>query len=426
MNTSFFQRPVCVIGGIRLPFCRVGTQYSDLGAQELVTENLKELVSKYGLAGERLGEVALGTVFYPPSTWNFARDVVLNTALAPETPGVFVQRACATSLDAGIDVAHKIASGQIEVGIAGGSESMSNVNLFLSQDFSRRFVGMSRAKTWKDKLSTWKGVSLGEMKPQAPAAVEPTTHLSMGEHCELMAKTWKIAREEQDQLALVSHQNGVKAYERGFYKDLIQSFRGIDRDNNLRADTSMEKMAKLKPAFDRTGAGTLTAGNSSPLTDGAATVLLASESWAKSRGVTPLAYLRAAETAAIDLKTEGLLMAPAYAASRLLDKLGMPLQSFNFYEIHEAFAAQVLCTLKAWESSEFCKDRLGKKDPLGSIDRAKLNVAGGSVALGHPFGATGARIIATLAALLNEKGSGKGLISICTGGGMGTVAVMER
>ncbi len=426
MKSPFFQRPVCVIGGLRLPFCRAGSQYSDFGAQELLSENLKELVQKFGLTGERVGEVALGAVFYPPSTWNFARDIVLGSGLDPQSPGVFVQRACATSLDASIDVAHKIASGQIEVGIAGGAESMSNINLFLSEDFSRRFVSMSRAKTLKDKLLTWKGLSLSEIKPHAPAAVEPTSHMSMGEHCEEMAKTWKISREDQDALSLKSHQNGTRAYEKGTYQDLIQPFHGITKDNNLRADTSMEKMAKLKPAFDKTGTGTLTAGNSSPLTDGAATVILASEAWAKSRGITPLAYIRGAETAAIDLKTEGLLMAPAYAVSRLLDKMSMKLQDFDLYEIHEAFAAQVLCTLKAWETPEFCKDKLGKSDVLGSIDRDKLNIAGGSVALGHPFGATGARIVATLGKLLEEKGSGKGLISICTGGGMGTVAVMER
>ncbi len=419
-------RPVAVLGGIRVPFCRVNTNYVELQTQDLLAESLKELVQRYGLKNQVVGDVALGTTFYHPSTWNLAREVVLKSGLSPETPAMGMQRACATSLDAAIDISNKIAMGQMDVGIAGGGESLSNVALFYWREIPRRLLRMSQAKGMGDRIKALKGFSLKELKPEVPPAYEPTTGRTMGEHCEMMAKEWHIAREAQDALALRSHKNGVAAYQRGFYKDLVMPFRGVQQDNNLRSDSSMERLAKLAPAFDRTGAGTLTAGNSSPLTDGAACVLLASEDWAKKNHFPVRAYLTHYQNAAIDLRNEGLLMAPAYAVPRMLARAGMKLQDFDFYEIHEAFAAQVLCTLKAWESPEFCKKKLGLEEPLGSISPDKLNVAGGSVALGHPFGATGARIVATLAKLLDEKGSGKGLISICTGGGMGTVAILEK
>lgn len=419
-------RPVAVLGGIRLPFCRVGTAYADLGNLEMMTENLKELVQRFGLRNQKVDEVVLGTVFFHPSTWNFARDVVLQSGLAPESPAMGMQRACATSLDAALEIANKIALGKIEVGIAGGVESMSNVALFYRPRFARRLHKMSRAKSMLEKVSAFKGMSLSEIKPDHPAAFEPTTKRSMGEHCEMMAKTWKIPREAQDELSLKSHRHGTAAFQRGFYQDLVMPFRGISQDNNLRADTSMEKLAKLSPAFDRTGSGTLTAGNSSPFTDGAASVILASEEWAKRNRFPVRAWITHSENAAIDLREEGLLMAPAYAVSRMLERAKLKLQDFDFYEIHEAFAAQVLCTLRAWESPEFCKTKLHREEPLGSIPMEKLNTVGGSVALGHPFGATGARIVATMAKLLDEKGSGRGLVSICTGGGMGTVAILEK
>jgi len=418
-------RKVAILGGSRIPFCRVGTNYGETPVIDMMTASLNGLVDKYGLKGQTVGDVALGTVFYPPSEWNLARDAVLKSGLSRHSPGLGIQRACATSLDGAISVSNKIALGNIDVGIAGGVESMSNVTLFYGPQMSRRLVKSGQAKDWKTRLSAWKGFSLAELKPGTPATVEPSTGKSMGQHCEMMAQEWKITRQAQDELALASHQNGARAYKEGFYDDLIVSYNGAKKDNNLRDDTSMEKMAKLKTAFDRTPAGTLTAGNSSPFTDGAASVLLANDEWAKSHGLEVQAYLTAYETMAIDPKTEGLLMAPALAVPRMLKRAGLKLQDFDFYEIHEAFAAQVLCTLKAWETPDFCK-RAGWDGALGSIDRAKLNVVGGSVALGHPFGATGARLLASAAKLLAKKGSGRALLSICTGGGMGTVAILER
>ncbi len=417
---------VVVVGGLRLPFCRMGTNYMEYSGVDLLAEVLRGLAEQYDLKTERFGEIALGTVFQHPSMWNFAREAVIRAGLNIESPAITVSRACATSLDATFVVAQKIRSGHIDAGIAGGSESMSGVPLFLPEKLARRFVRMRGAKSLGARLKVWAGFSPGEFKFQAPAPEEPSTGLLMGEACELMAKQWGITRQEQDDLSLKSHQNGVSAYERGFYGDLVRPFAGVQRDNNLRGDTSLEKLAKLKPAFDRSDKGTLTAGNSSPLTDGAAVVLLASEKWAKERGLPILAYLRDCESAAIDMQTEGLLMAPAYAVPRMLKRANLKLQDFAFYEIHEAFAAQVLCTLKAWESEAFFRDRVKLPGPLGKIDRSKLNVAGGSVALGHPFGATGARIVSSLAKLLNEKGGGRGLISVCTGGGMGTTAILEK
>lgn len=417
MNQSKSLRRVAILGGTRLPFCRSGTSYAELSALDLMSACLASLADKFKLKGQTLGDVAVGTVFYHPSVWNFAREAVLRSGLAANTPGLGVQRACATSLEGAITIAHRIAMGNIEVGIAGGAESMSDVALFYRPGLSRRLVGAVQAKTIKDRVRVWKGLKLTDLKPGSPPAFEPTTGKSMGEHCEEMAKAWKVTRTEQDELALRSHQNGVAAYRKGFYRDLVTPFEGIEFDNNLREDTSLEKLAKLKPSFDKTGSGTLTAGNSSPLTDGAAAVLLSSEDWAKERGIPILAYLTEFESCAVDFTKEGLLMAPAYGAIKMLKRMGVKLQEFDFYEIHEAFAAQVVCTLKAWETEAF---------GLGVVDRAKLNVAGGSVAVGHPFGATGARLIATAAKLLAEKGSGKSLLSVCAGGGMGTLAVLER
>ena len=417
---------MAILGGVRLPFCRVGTAYGELGNLDLMTECLKELVTRFLLKDQAVGDVALGTTFFHPSSWNLARDVVLKSGLSLETPAFGLQRACATSLDSTIAVANKIALGKIEVGIAGGVEAMSNVAIFYRPELARRLARMSRAKDLKARIAPWLGFHVKELKPETPAPFEPSTGRSMGEHCEMMVKSWRISRQAQDQFALKSHQTGSAAFQRGFYKDLVMPFRGLAQDNTLRGDTTLEKMAKLPPAFDRTGEGTLTAANSSPLTDGAACVLLASEEWAKRHRFPVRAYLTDYETAAVDIREEGLLMAPAYAVSRLLNRAGIALQDFDYYEIHEAFAAQVLCTLKAWESAEYCRKRLGREQALGEIPREKINVVGGSVALGHPFGATGARLVATLAKLLDEKGSGRGLISICTGGGMGTAAVLER
>ena len=421
-------RRVAVIGGTRIPFCRNNTAYADIGNYQMSLIAVSSLVERYGLSGAVLGEVALGAVLKHSRDFNLGREVALSSGLSPLTPGITMQRACGTSLDTTMHVANKIALGQIDCGIAGGSDTTSDVPIVVSRKLSARLLAVNRAKTFGQKLAAFKGFGVGELKPDFPGVAEPRTGKSMGEHCEMMAKQWQIPREDQDRLALTSHQRAAAAFDRGFYASLVTPFRGVERDNILRADSSYEKLAALKPVFDRSsGQGTLTAGNSTPLTDGAAAVLLASEDYARQRGWPVLAYITHARTAAVDfVGGEGLLMAPTIAVSDLLRDLNLSLQDFDFYEIHEAFAAQVLCTLRAWESADYCRDRLGREQPLGAIDPAKLNVVGSSLALGHPFAATGARIVGTLARLLEEKGAGRGLISICAAGGMGVVAVMER
>jgi acetyl-CoA C-acetyltransferase len=420
---------VGVIGGVRIPFCRNNTAYADVGNFGMSVKVLGALVERYGLHGVELGEVALGAVIKHASDWNLAREALLSSGLAPTTPGITTARACGTSLDNAIIVANKIALGQIQAGIAAGSDTTSDVPIVYGDRLRRRLLAINRAKGWQDKLAAaTRGFSLSELKPSFPGVAEPRTGMSMGEHCEKMAREWHIGREEQDRLALESHHKLAAAYEAGFMDDLVVPFRGVKRDNILRPDTSMEKLATLKPAFDRTsGHGTLTAGNSTALSDGAAAVLLAGEDWAAARGLPVQAWVRDAEVAAVDfVHGEGLLMAPTVAVARLLARNNLGLQDFDFYEIHEAFAAQVLCTLRAWESADYCRNRLGLSTPLGSIDPAKLNVHGSSLAVGHPFAATGARLVATLAKELAQKGSGRGLISVCTAGGMGVVAILER
>lgn len=422
-------RRVGVIGGVRIPFCRNNTAYADVGNFGMSVKVLGALVERFGLHGVELGEVALGAVIKHSSDWNLAREALLSSGLAPTTPGITTARACGTSLDNTIIVANKIAVGQITAGIAGGSDTTSDVPIVYGTRLRKRLLTMNRAKTPLDKVKVaLRGFSLRELKPSFPGVAEPRTGKSMGDHCEQMAKEWQITREAQDQLALDSHHKLATAYADGFFNELLVPFRGLKRDGFLRPDSTMEKLATLKPAFDKTsGRGTLTAGNSTGLSDGAAAVLLASDEWAAQRGLTIQAYLRDAEVAAVDfVHGEGLLMAPTIAVPRMLARQGLTLQDFDYYEIHEAFAAQVLCTLRAWESAEYCKSRLGLDAPLGSIDPAKLNVHGSSLAVGHPFAATGARIIATLAKMLEQKGSGRGLISICTAGGMGVTAILER
>ena len=423
------QRRVGVIGGVRIPFCRNNTAYADVGNFGMSVKVLGALVERFGLHGVELGEVAMGAVIKHASDWNLAREAVLSSGLAPTTPGITTARACGTSLDNTINVANKIAVGQIEAGVAGGSDTTSDVPIVYGTRLRKRLLAMNRAKTPLDKLKVaLHGFSFSELKPSFPGVAEPRTGKSMGDHCEQMAKEWQISREAQDQLAVDSHHKLAAAYADGFFGDLIVPFRGLKRDGFLRPDSSMEKLASLKPAFDKTsGHGTLTAGNSTGLSDGAAAVLLASDEWAAQRGLKIQAYLRDAEVAAVDfVHGEGLLMAPTVAVPRMLARQGLTLQDFDSYEIHEAFAAQVLCTLRAWESAEYCKNRLGLDAPLGTIDPAKLNVHGSSLAVGHPFAATGARIVATLARMLEQKGSGRGLISICTAGGMGVTAILER
>ncbi|RAO76442.1 acetyl-CoA C-acetyltransferase [Dyella jiangningensis] len=420
---------VGVIGGVRIPFCRNNTAYADVGNFGMSVKVLGSLVERYGLHGQELGEVAMGAVIKHSSEWNLAREAVLSSGLAPTTPAITTARACGTSLDNAIIVANKIATGQIEAGIAGGSDTTSDVPIVLGERLRKRLLAINRGKTWQDKLrAATQGFSFREFKPAFPGVAEPRTGMSMGDHCEKMAKEWHISRQGQDQLALDSHHKLAAAYEAGFFDDLVVPFRGLKRDGFLRPDSTMEKLASLKPAFDKSsGHGTLTAGNSTGLSDGAAAVLLGTEEWASKRGLKVQAWFRDAEVAAVDfVHGEGLLMAPTIAVPRMLARNGLTLQDFDFYEIHEAFAAQVLCTLRAWESADYCKNRLGLDQPLGSIDPAKLNVHGSSLAVGHPFAATGARIVATLAKLLEQKGSGRGLISICTAGGMGVTAILER
>ncbi len=427
MNPS--ARRVAILGGARIPFCRNNTAYAEVGNFGMGVKVLGALVERMHLAGVELGEVAFGAVLKLDRDWNLAREVTLSAGLAATTPAITTARACGTSLDNAVIVANKIACGQIEAGIAGGSDTTSDVPIVFSEPLRKRLLAVNRARDSGARLrAALRGFRLRELMPAFPGVAEPRTGLSMGQHTELMARQWGIAREDQDRLALASHQKLATAYAAGFFDDLVVPFRGLARDGFLRGDTTLDKLAALKPAFDTSsGLGTLTAGNSTGLSDGAAAALLASEAWAAQRGLPVQAYLLDAEVAAVDFVAgEGLLMAPTIAVARLLKRNGLSLQDFDYYEIHEAFAAQVLCTLRAWESATYCQKRLGLDAPLGSIDQAKLNVHGSSLAVGHPFAATGARILATLAKLLAQRGGGRGLISICTAGGMGVVAIVER
>lgn len=421
-------RKVAIIGSQRVPFCRSFGKYMGVANRELISQSLSSLVNKFNLQGEELGEVVLGAVMKHSSEWNLARESVLSTQLAATTPAYDIQQACGTSLEAAILVGNKIALGQIDSGIAAGVDTNSDLPIVYGKKFSQRLLKSSRGRSTFQKLKPFLTMSPTELFPKIPGVTEPRTKLTMGQHCELMAKEWQISREDQDQLAYESHNKAAKAYDEGFFDDLLTPMNGISQDNNMRGDTTAEKLGKLRPAFDRkSGKGTLTAGNSTPLTDGSSAVLLASEEWAKERGLPVLAYLTFSQVAAVDYeKGEGLLMAPAFAVPKLLKQAGISLQDFDFYEIHEAFAAQVLCTLKAWEDPTFCKEKLGLDAPLGSIDRSKLNVKGGSLAVGHPFAATGARIVGSLAKIINDAGSGRGLISVCTAGGMGVTAIVEK
>jgi acetyl-CoA C-acetyltransferase len=411
---------------VRIPFARGNGAYARVGNQEMLTETLRAVVDRYGLQGQRLGDVAAGAVMKHSSQWNLTRECVLGSGLAAETPGLDLQRACGTSLEAAIAMGNKIALGQIDAGIAAGVDTVSDPPVVFPKSFQQLLLNSFRAKTSAQRLGTWLGVRPRHFKPVLPGVTEPRTGLSMGESTELMVKTWGISREDQDEMALESHRKAAAAYAEGFYEGLVHPYLGLTQDNNIRADTSLEKLARLRPAFDPSG-GTLTAGNSTPMTDGASAVLLASEAWAREHKLPVLAYLSYGIVAAVDfVAQEGLLMAPAYAVPRMLADAKLTLQDFDFYEIHEAFAGQVLCTLKAWTDREYCRDKLGLNDVVGAIDRSKLNVKGGSLAIGHPFAATGTRIVATLAKILDERKAKRGLISICTAGGMGVTAIVER
>jgi acetyl-CoA C-acetyltransferase len=425
-------RRVAVIGGNRIPFARSNTAYADASNQEMLTAAIDGLVTRYGLEGERLGEVVAGAVLKHARDFNLTREAVLGSRLSAETPATDIQQACGTGLQAAIQVANKIALGQIDVGIAGGADTTSDAPVAISDKLRKKLMKVNAARDTAGRLKALGAIRPTDIGLEIPQNGEPRTKLSMGEHAALTALEWQIGREEQDALAATSHQRLAAAYDAGFLDDQITPFRGLERDNNLRPESSVEKLAKLKPVFGKGEAATMTAGNSTPLTDGASVVLLASEEWAEERGLPVLAYLAAYETAAVDYVhgAEGLLMAPAYAVARMLEREGLSLQDFDFYEIHEAFASQVLSTLKAWEDPIFCKERLGLDAPLGSIDRSRLNVNGSSLAAGHPFAATGGRIVATLAKLLDQAAadgqSGRGLISICAAGGQGVVAILEK
>ena len=421
-------RRVAIIGANRIPFARTNGPYATASNQAMLTAALEGLIERYNLHGLRLGEVAAGAVLKHSRDFNLTRECVLGSRLSPQTPAYDIQQACGTGLEAALLVANKIALGQIECGIAGGVDTTSDAPIGVNEGLRKILLLANRSKSMADKLKVLLQLRPHHLKPELPRNGEPRTGLSMGQHCELMAQTWQIPRAEQDQLALESHQKMAAAYAEGWHDDLITPFLGLTRDNNLRPDLTLEKLAALKPAFERSEKGTLTAGNSTPLTDGASLVLLGSEAWAQERGLPILAYLRDGEAAAVDFVNgaEGLLMAPVYAVPRLLARNGLTLQDFDYYEIHEAFAAQVLCTLRAWEDADYCKTRLGLDAPLGAIDRSRLNVKGSSLAAGHPFAATGGRIVANLAKLLETAGKGRGLISICAAGGQGVTAIIER
>ncbi|HHE8184676.1 TPA: acetyl-CoA C-acetyltransferase [Pseudomonas aeruginosa] len=421
-------RRVAIVGGNRIPFARSNTVYATASNQEMLTSALEGLVERYNLHGERLGEVVAGAVLKHSRDFNLTRECVLGSRLAPETPAYDIQQACGTGLEAAILVANKIALGQIDSGIAGGVDTTSDAPIGINEGLRKILLEANRGKSNLDKLKSLLKIRPRHVVPAIPRNGEPRTGLSMGESCELMAQTWQIPRDEQDRLAFESHHKLAAAYEEGWQNDLMTPFRGLTRDQNLRPDIDLEKIGTLKPVFERGSRGTLTAANSTPLTDGASVVLLASEEWAKARGLPILAYFKDGEAAAVNFvdRQEGLLMAPVYTVPRLLARNGLSLQDFNYYEIHEAFAAQVLCTLKAWEDPEYCKTRLGLDQPLGSIDRSKLNVKGSSLAAGHPFAATGGRIVANLAKLLSLAEQGRGLISICAAGGQGVTAIIER
>jgi acetyl-CoA C-acetyltransferase len=426
MNTE--TRRVAVVGANRIPFARSNSTYAHASSQDMLTATLDGLVERCSLAGERLGEVVGGAVLKHPRDRDLTRESVLGSRLAPDTPAYDVQQACGTGLEAVVLVANKIALGQIDAGIACGVDTASDAPISVNDDLREILLDLNRAKSTGARLKTLTRLRPGQIVPETPRNEEPRTGLSMGEHTAKMALDWGVTREEQDALAARSHQRLAAAYDRGFYDDLVTPYLGLERDQNLRPDSTPEKLAKLKPVFgSRNGGGTMTAGNSTPLSDGASAVLLGSEAWAKEHGLPVLAFVAEAQTAAVDHvhRGEGLLMAPVYAMPRMLDRAGLSLGDFDLYEIHEAFAAQVLCTLKAWADPVFCRERLGRDAPLGEIDTEKLNVNGGSLASGHPFAATGGRIVGALAKALHERGGGRGVVSICAAGGQGVVAVLE-
>jgi acetyl-CoA C-acetyltransferase len=422
-------RRAAILGGNRIPFARSGGPYAEASNQDMLIAAVEGLVARFGLQGERLGDVVAGAVLKHSRDFNLTRECVLGSTLDHSTPAHDVQQACDTGLQAALAVGHKIALGQIEAGIAGGVDTTSDAPVALNDDLRRVLMRANRSRSVAGRVKLLGQLRPGQIVPEIPRNAEPRTGLSMGEHQARTTERWGIAREAQDELAAASHLRAAAAYERGFFDDLVTPFLGLERDQNMRPDSTVERLARLEPVFGSGDGATMTAGNSTPLSDGAATVLLASDAWAAGRGLPVLAHLTHAEEAAVDYVhgEEGLLMAPVYAVPRLLRRAGLGLADFDLYEIHEAFAAQVLTTLAAWEDEEFCRERLGLEGALGTIDRDKLNVAGSSLAVGHPFAATGARILATAAKLLaRREGPGRALISICAAGGQGIAAIVER
>jgi len=417
---------VAVVGGLRIPFCRAHSVYRGCSNQDMMTATLKALVNKYDLKDQTLGDVALGAVIKHSKDWNLARESVIGSGLSMKTPAFDLQRACGTSIEACLQIANKISLEQIDAGIAGGVDSISDAPIVFKDGLRKILLDVYGSRSPLRKILPWFRLRPAHLLPEFPGVTEPRTGLSMGQSMEITAREWEVPREHQDQLALTSHVKAAKAFDEGFYDDLVIPYKGAEEDNNIRRDTTFEKLASLKPVFDKGPEATMTAGNSTPLTDGAAAVLLTSEAWAIKKNLPIIAYITFVKVAAVNfIGVDGLLMAPVFAVSDMLKKANLRLQDFDFYEIHEAFAAQTIATLKAWQSEEFCRARLGRNESLGPIELAKLNVKGGSLAMGHPFAATGARVIATMAKLLHEKGSGRGLVSVCTAGGMGVTAIME-
>lgn len=417
---------VAVVGGLRIPFCRANSVYRGCSNQDMMTATLKALVNKYDLKDQTLGDVALGAVIKHSKDWNLARESVMGSGLSLKTPAYDLQRACGTSIEACIQISNKIALGQIDSGIAGGTDSISDAPIVFRDGLRRILLDAHANRTIVRKILPWLRLRPQHLLPEFPGVTEPRTGLSMGQSMEITAKEWAVPREHQDQLALTSHVKAARAYDEGFYDDLVVPYEDAEEDNNIRRDTTYEKLAALKPVFDKSPEATMTAGNSTPLTDGAAAVMLTAEAWAIKKNLPIIAHITYVNVAAVNfIGADGLLMAPVFAVSDMLKKANLRLQDFDYYEIHEAFAAQTIATLKAWQSEQFCRARLGRNEPMGPIELAKLNVKGGSLAIGHPFAATGARVIATMAKLLHEKGSGRGLVSVCTAGGMGVTAIME-
>lgn len=416
---------VYILGSARIPFAKSQTSYSHMTRKELMVASLKGLIEGASLKGRLMGDTCIGAVMNGSGDFNLARECILETELHPESPAYNVQRACGTGLEAVWQIALKAQTGAIDFGIAGGVDTNSDLPIEVSRSLQLILLDLYKAKTVWEKFKILGRIRPKSLKPVITNVNEPRTHLSMGEHCELMVKEWKISREAQDELAFVSHKNGSRAYDAGFYDDLVHPFHGLKKDGTLRSDTSLDKLSKLKPAFDQKD-GTLTAGNSSPLTDGSACVLIGNPKGAEKLGLKPLAELIDVQVAAVDfVHGAGLLMAPTKAVSQLLSRNKLSFADFDYFELHEAFAGQVLCNLKAWESDAYCREILGLSTPLGSMDREKLNTVGSSLALGHPFAATGSRITGTLAKLLSMGGNKRGLISICTAGGMGVAAILE-